>query len=245
MWGSMPLVVARILDYGPAQFIDTKRLRSNQHVYLASPTCLEHGHVGHYWDMLSTMPKLWNETIEAHRREVRDAILDTTAALVAEHGLRSVTMSQIAEKTGIGRATLYKYFPDVEAILPAWHERQITATSNISPSSGTRLATPASGSKRSSRPTRSSPTSPTGTDRTRGTPAPRRSRRPSAAAAQRFIRDLLTEGAETGDSGTMSRLTSSRATAFTPSRQPAACRPRPRSAGSSRSLWLGCAPRSD
>jgi AcrR family transcriptional regulator len=71
------------------------------------------------------VPKLWNETIQAHRREVRDAILDTTAALVAEHGLRSVTMSQIAEKTGIGRATLYKYFSDVEAILLAWHERQI------------------------------------------------------------------------------------------------------------------------
>jgi AcrR family transcriptional regulator len=67
------------------------------------------------------------ETIEAHRREVRDAILDTTAALVAEHGLLAVTMSQIAEETGIGRATLYKYFPDVEAILLAWHDRQIAA----------------------------------------------------------------------------------------------------------------------
>jgi AcrR family transcriptional regulator len=72
------------------------------------------------------VPKVWNETIEAHRRAVRDATLDTTAALVAEHGLRSVTMSQIAEQTGIGRATLYKYFPDVEAILVAWHERQVT-----------------------------------------------------------------------------------------------------------------------
>ena len=41
--------------------------------------------------------------------------------------MRSVTMSQIAEETGIGRATLYKYFSDVEAILLAWHERQITA----------------------------------------------------------------------------------------------------------------------
>lgn len=51
------------------------------------------------------MPKLWNQTIEAHRRDVHDAILDTAAALVAEHGLRSVTMSQIAEQTGIGRAT--------------------------------------------------------------------------------------------------------------------------------------------
>jgi AcrR family transcriptional regulator len=71
------------------------------------------------------VPKLWSETIEAHRREVRDATLDTIAALVAEHGLRSVTMSRIAAETGIGRATLYKYFSGVEAILVAWHERQI------------------------------------------------------------------------------------------------------------------------
>jgi AcrR family transcriptional regulator len=73
------------------------------------------------------VPRLWNDTIQAHRAAVRDAILDTTAALVAEHGLLSVSMSQIAESTGIGRATLYKYFPDVEAILFVWHERQITA----------------------------------------------------------------------------------------------------------------------
>ena len=72
------------------------------------------------------MPKLWNETIEAHRAAVRDATLDTTAALVTEHGLASVTMSRIARETGIGRATLYKYFPDVEAILVAWHERHVT-----------------------------------------------------------------------------------------------------------------------
>ena len=72
------------------------------------------------------VPKLWTETLEAHRREVRDAILDTAAALVSEHGLLSVTMSQIAQETGIGRATLYKYFSDVEAILHAWHQRQIT-----------------------------------------------------------------------------------------------------------------------
>lgn len=73
------------------------------------------------------VPKLWTETIEEHRHAVRDAILDTTWALVTEHGLTSVTMSQIAEKAGIGRATLYKYFPDVNAILLAWHERHVTA----------------------------------------------------------------------------------------------------------------------
>jgi AcrR family transcriptional regulator len=72
------------------------------------------------------VPKLWTETIEGHRRAVRDATLETTASLVATHGLRSVTMSQIAEEAGIGRATLYKYFSSVESILLAWHERRIT-----------------------------------------------------------------------------------------------------------------------
>jgi AcrR family transcriptional regulator len=71
------------------------------------------------------VPKLWNETIEAHRREVGDAILNAAAALVAERGLASVTMTEIAKESAIGRATLYKYFSDVEAILVAWHERQI------------------------------------------------------------------------------------------------------------------------
>src|SRR4051812_12581846 len=71
------------------------------------------------------IPKLWHQTIQAHRREVRDAILDTAAGLVAQHGIRAVTMSQIAEQAGIGRATLYKYFSGVEPILIAWHERHV------------------------------------------------------------------------------------------------------------------------
>jgi len=87
---------------------------SNQHVSLSAAA------------YTGVVPKLWNESIEAHRRAVREATLDTAAALVAEHGLRSVTMSQIAEETGIGRATLYKYFTGVEAILLAWHERQVS-----------------------------------------------------------------------------------------------------------------------
>lgn len=73
------------------------------------------------------VPKLWNQTIDAHRVQVRDAILDAAAALAFEQGLRGVTMSQVAERAGIGRATLYKYFPDVETILRTWHARRIDA----------------------------------------------------------------------------------------------------------------------
>lgn len=73
------------------------------------------------------MPRLWSDTIDAHRQTVREATLDAVAALVAENGLTSVTMSRVAAETGIGRATLYKYFPDLDAILSAWHERHIAA----------------------------------------------------------------------------------------------------------------------
>lgn len=71
------------------------------------------------------MPRRWDQTIETHREGVHRAILDTTWALVSERGLRAVTMSQIATEAGIGRATLYKYFPDIEAILLAWHQRHV------------------------------------------------------------------------------------------------------------------------
>ena len=77
--------------------------------------------------ILYRVPRLWTETVETHRREVREAILDATGELVLSRGLLAVTMSDIAEATGIGRATIYKYFPDVEAILNAWHQRQVEA----------------------------------------------------------------------------------------------------------------------
>jgi AcrR family transcriptional regulator len=144
------------------------------------------------------LPKLWNETIEAHRRDVRDATLDTTAALVAEHGLRSVTMSQIAEKTGIGRATLYKYFSGVEAILFAWHERQITGhleylaeVRDQAGNAGERLEAVLEAYALISHEHR-------GTELAallhRGEHVARAQQRLSD-----FIRDLLTEGAESGD----------------------------------------------
>jgi AcrR family transcriptional regulator len=72
------------------------------------------------------VPKLWTETIDSHRAALRDAILDATAELIGERGLVALSMSHIADRAGIGRATLYKYFPDVQAVVAAWHERQIT-----------------------------------------------------------------------------------------------------------------------
>jgi len=97
---------------------------SRQCVYI-KPLCILPRHRRHIL-YAEVVPKLWNKTIDLHRRAVHDAVVDTAAELVAKNGLLAVTMSEIAGKTGIGRATLYKYFPSVEAILLAWHRRQIT-----------------------------------------------------------------------------------------------------------------------
>lgn len=72
------------------------------------------------------MPRLWSDTVQQHRHDVREAILDKAAALIQARGLPAVTMSQIAKDVGIGRATLYKYFNSVEEVIVAWHERQVT-----------------------------------------------------------------------------------------------------------------------
>jgi AcrR family transcriptional regulator len=150
----------------------------------------------------AAVPRLWKETITEHRREVREAILDAAAALVDERGLTAVTMSQIAEAAGIGRATLYKYFPDVEAILLAWHERQVgrhleqlAAVRDRPGAPGARLAAVLEAYARI---VHAHPHAHAGAD-----PGAQLHRREHVAGAQRrlrdFVRDLVAEGAAAGD----------------------------------------------
>jgi AcrR family transcriptional regulator len=73
------------------------------------------------------MPKLWHDTIEAHRSAVATAIMERTASIAASEGVHAITMARIAEAAGIGRATLYRHFKDVGEILAAWHQRQVSA----------------------------------------------------------------------------------------------------------------------
>ena len=73
------------------------------------------------------MPELWVETIAAHRAEVREAILDAAGDLLRRDGLLGLSMSELAAAANIGRATLYKHFPDIAHVVTAWHEREVTA----------------------------------------------------------------------------------------------------------------------
>ena len=95
--------------------------------------------------ILPVVPKVWSATVEEHRVAVRRAIFEATWALMNERGPLGLTMSEIATRAGIGRATLYKYFPDVEAILLAAHHEEVghhlqqaheLAAQNASPSAG-------------------------------------------------------------------------------------------------------------
>lgn len=55
------------------------------------------------------------------RDHVRAGILDVAAAVLAERGT-SVSMTDIAQAAGVARATLYRYFPNREALLYALYE---------------------------------------------------------------------------------------------------------------------------
>jgi AcrR family transcriptional regulator len=87
------------------------------------------GIIGSYRKMsdciLYGVPKLWAEAVQSHRERVGTAVLDAVEALVSNQGVLGITMSQLAETTGIGRATLYKYFGDIEEVLTAWHHRHV------------------------------------------------------------------------------------------------------------------------
>lgn len=67
------------------------------------------------------MPKTWDDTLEGHRQAVRQAVMEAALALASERGFQKVSMSEVAARAGITRATLYKYFGDVDAIFQEWH----------------------------------------------------------------------------------------------------------------------------
>jgi AcrR family transcriptional regulator len=65
------------------------------------------------------VPKIWDQSVASHKVRLRAAIIGAAVELVAERGRNDVPMAAVAERTGIGRATLYNYFPDLDHILAA------------------------------------------------------------------------------------------------------------------------------
>jgi AcrR family transcriptional regulator len=72
------------------------------------------------------MPKLWNSTLKAHHEAISVAIFAAAASIISSEGFGALSMARVAQEAGIGRATLYKYFSDIDAVLAAWHERTVS-----------------------------------------------------------------------------------------------------------------------
>ncbi|MFB7884143.1 TetR/AcrR family transcriptional regulator [Microbacterium sp. NPDC056057] len=59
--------------------------------------------------------------------DTETAILDAALAEVLAHGIRRTTASDIARRCGIARQTLYRYWPDAQAVFAALVTRELVA----------------------------------------------------------------------------------------------------------------------
>lgn len=71
------------------------------------------------------MPRIWEETVDAHRGAVQRAIAEATSRVAHREGVSGLSMSAIATEAGVSRATLYRYVKDIHAALALWQEHGV------------------------------------------------------------------------------------------------------------------------
>jgi AcrR family transcriptional regulator len=74
------------------------------------------------------MPKISAPTLEKHRAETLERLIDAFGELVMSKGYDAVSLADVAGKAGLARTAIYNYFPDREALLFAWTDREVTRT---------------------------------------------------------------------------------------------------------------------
>jgi AcrR family transcriptional regulator len=74
------------------------------------------------------VPKISAATLQEHRAETIDKLLDSWGDLVMEKGFDAVTLADVAAQVGLARTAIYNYFPDREALLFAWTDREVRRT---------------------------------------------------------------------------------------------------------------------
>lgn len=74
------------------------------------------------------MPKISAPTLGEHRAETIDRLLDAFGDLVLAHGFADVSLSDVAAKAGLARTAIYNYYPDRDALLLAWTDREVSRT---------------------------------------------------------------------------------------------------------------------
>ena len=71
------------------------------------------------------MPKILGESRASHRELTRARLFEALGSLMGEQSFESITMSQIAERAGVGRTAVYNHFADKEVLLLAYM-REVT-----------------------------------------------------------------------------------------------------------------------
>lgn len=71
------------------------------------------------------MPKIIGESLASHRELTRARLFEALGTLMGEQSFESITMSQIAERAGVGRTAVYNHFADKEVLLLAYM-REVT-----------------------------------------------------------------------------------------------------------------------
>ena len=71
------------------------------------------------------MPKISAPTLEKHRQETTDRLLDAFSELVLSRGYAEVSLADVAAQAGLARTAIYNYFPDRETLLFAWTDREV------------------------------------------------------------------------------------------------------------------------
>ena len=56
------------------------------------------------------MPKIIGESLASHRELTRTRLFEALGSLMGEQSFESITMSQIAERAGVGRTAVYNHF---------------------------------------------------------------------------------------------------------------------------------------
>ncbi|MFN2614901.1 MAG: TetR/AcrR family transcriptional regulator [Actinomycetota bacterium] len=77
------------------------------------------------------MPKISAPTLEKHRAETVDRLLDAFGELILSRGYADVSLADVAAQAGLARTAIYNYFPDREALLFAWTDREVARTLSI------------------------------------------------------------------------------------------------------------------
>lgn len=74
------------------------------------------------------MPKITAPTLQAHREETIERLLDAWGDLVMAEGYDGVSLADVAAKAGLARTAIYNYFPDKETLLFTWTDREVRRT---------------------------------------------------------------------------------------------------------------------